>query len=78
MDNWVHLHPGILQLGRTTHWVDPRLTEEQKQAASDELTEKDPEIERLKSIAEEKCKCKILINSSFFDGRRRIGELDRS
>jgi hypothetical protein len=48
--------------------VDPRLTEEQKQAASDELTEKDPEVERLKSVVEEKCKCKMIINSSIFDG----------
>jgi hypothetical protein len=45
-------------LGRTTHWVDPTLNEEQKEAASAELTEKDPENERLKGISDEKRKTK--------------------
>lgn len=30
LDNWVHLHPCLLNLGRTTHWVDPTLNEEEK------------------------------------------------
>lgn len=28
LDNWVHLPPAILKLGRVTHWVDPNLNEE--------------------------------------------------
>jgi hypothetical protein len=54
LDTWVHQHPHLLTLGRTTHWVDPTLNEEQKEAASAELTEKDPENERLKGISDEK------------------------
>ena len=49
----MHQHPHLLTLGRTTHWVDPTLNEEQKEAASAELTEKDPENERLKGISDE-------------------------
>jgi hypothetical protein len=30
LDNWVHLPPQILKLGRITHWVDPTLSEEAK------------------------------------------------
>lgn len=54
LDSWVHLHPPLLGLGRSTHWVDPTLTEEQKEAVQNELNEKDPVIERLKGISDEK------------------------
>ncbi len=58
LDNWVHYHPAILGLGRTTHWVSDK--DKQEEGKEDEilaaLQENDPEIERLKSIIEEKCK----------------------
>lgn len=53
-DNWVHLHHCLLNLGRASHWVNPNLSEEEKQKVADELAEKDPEVERLKGITEEK------------------------
>jgi len=49
------LQPAILSLGRCSHWVSPTLTEEEKDAKLTELADKDPEIERLKGISEEKC-----------------------
>jgi len=48
------LQPAILSLGRCSHWVSPTLTEEEKDAKLTELADKDPEIERLKGISEEK------------------------
>jgi hypothetical protein len=54
LDNWVHLQPALLGLGRCSHWVDPSLPEDKKEEKLAELSEKDPEIERLKAISEEK------------------------
>lgn len=31
LDNWVHLHPCLLGIGRATHWINPTLSEEEKQ-----------------------------------------------
>jgi hypothetical protein len=45
----------LLGLGRCSHWVDPSLPEDKKEEKLAELSEKDPEIERLKAISEEKC-----------------------
>ena len=28
LENWVHLHPNILQAGRVTHYLNPTLNEE--------------------------------------------------
>jgi len=66
LDSWIHLQPALLALGRTTHYADSALDEEKKQAVLDELAEKDPEIDRLKGILEEKCISKLIhfINSS--------------
>jgi len=30
LENWVHVPPQILKLGRITHWIDPALNEEAK------------------------------------------------
>lgn len=49
------MQPAILSLGRCSHWVSPTLTEEEKDAKLAELADKDPEIERLRGISEEKC-----------------------
>jgi len=38
-----------------TYYVDPNLNEEEKDTRLAELSEKDPEIERLKGITDEKC-----------------------
>jgi radial spoke head protein 4/6 len=54
LEAWAHLNPNILNQGRCSHYIDPKLTEEQKEAATAELAEKDPIIERLKGIAEDK------------------------
>lgn len=31
LENWVHLNPYILKLGRANYYVDPLLSEEQKE-----------------------------------------------
>jgi len=31
LENWVHVNPHILELGRSSYWVDPKLLEEQKE-----------------------------------------------
>lgn len=38
-----------------THYVDPNLNEEEKEAKLADLADKDPEIERLRGITDEKC-----------------------
>lgn len=54
METWVHLYPALLNLGRCSYWVDPSLSEEKREEKLAELAEKDPEIERLRGIGEEK------------------------
>jgi hypothetical protein len=54
LDSWVHLNPHILNQGRCSYYVDPRLTEEQKEALNAELAEKDPLVDRLKGVSEDK------------------------
>lgn len=54
LEAWVHLNPNILQQGRCSHFIDPKLSEEQKEALTAELAEKDPLLERLKGVAEDK------------------------
>lgn len=44
----------LFQLGRCSHFVDPKTPEEQIEAKMAELAEKDPEVERLKGLTEEK------------------------
>ena len=44
----------MLGTGRASHWVDPALGEEEKENKLAELADKDPEIERLKGISEER------------------------
>ena len=51
---WVHLHPALCKIGRCSHYVDPSLSTEEKDAYLANLGEVDPEIERLKGIEEEK------------------------
>lgn len=43
-----------IKLGRCTHFIDPTTPEDQLEALTAELTEKDPEVERLRSITEDK------------------------
>lgn len=54
LDAWVHLNPHILLQGRSTYFIDSKLTEEQKEALNTELAEKDPLVERFKGITEDK------------------------
>ena len=41
-------------MGRASYYVDPKLTEEQKEEYLAKLGENDPKIERLKAINEDK------------------------
>lgn len=54
LDNWVHLPANILESGRTTHYVDPSLGEEERETLLAELEEKEAIVERLRSITEDK------------------------
>lgn len=47
----MHLNPHILNQGRCTYYIDPKLSEEQKEALTTELAEKDPMVDRLKAIS---------------------------
>lgn len=53
-DNWVHFPSNIIQQGRTTHYIDPSLEGEDRDNRVNELNEKDPIVERLKTISEDK------------------------
>ena len=44
MENWVHLNAHLLDLGRTSYWTNPNLSEEQKEELLGKLTENDPKI----------------------------------
>ncbi|CAD8158858.1 unnamed protein product [Paramecium octaurelia] len=50
MDGWAHLPPNILKQGRITFYEDPSLKEEEL----NQMNEADPELERLKSIKDDK------------------------
>jgi hypothetical protein len=54
LEAWAHLNPNILLQGRSSYYIDPKLSEEQKEALNTELAEKDPIIERLKGINDDK------------------------
>ena len=54
LDAWVHLNAHILNQGRCSHYIDPKLPEEQKETLTAELGEKDPMVERLKGVSEDK------------------------
>ena len=54
MEAWAHLNPNILLQGRSSYYIDPKLSEEQKEALNTELAEKDPIIERLNGINDDK------------------------
>ena len=49
----VHLHPCLQKQGRTSVYVDPKLSEEDREAKKAEIQEADPDtqIERLRDIA---------------------------
>lgn len=44
----------ILKLGRASYYVDPALTEEQKEEQLAKFGQNDPKIERLKAVNEDK------------------------
>lgn len=54
LESWVHVPGNILKMGRTSHYVDPNLNEEVKQQKLDDLANDDPELDRLKSVGEDK------------------------
>lgn len=54
LESWHHFHPNILNAGRVTHFVDPNLNEEDRQAEIDRLNEVDPVVDKLKTLNEDK------------------------
>jgi|JI10StandDraft_1071094.scaffolds.fasta_scaffold396097_2 hypothetical protein len=52
-DTWVHLYPYILKAGRTTHLEPFGTPEDDKDAVLQEMEEKDPNVDKLKPIAED-------------------------
>ncbi len=50
----MHLNQYILHQGRCSYYVSPSLTPEQVEALNAENAEKDPEVEQLKAIVEDK------------------------
>ena len=56
LDNWVHMNPNILKAGRAKHWVSSKLSEDQASEAMAKLEEKDPPVDRLRAIKEDKRK----------------------
>jgi hypothetical protein len=43
-ENWVHLNPYIMGVGRADYYIDPKLTEDQKSELMSRLEETDPKI----------------------------------
>jgi hypothetical protein len=39
LENWIHFNPNILVAGRITHYINPSLTEEEKEAQLTALLE---------------------------------------
>lgn len=54
LENWVHQNQNILKAGRVTHQEPEGVTEEEKEQIMTDLNEKDPVLERLKIIPEDK------------------------
>jgi hypothetical protein len=44
LDGWAHLNPNILNQGRCSYYMDPKLAPEAQEALTAEWTEKDPII----------------------------------
>ena len=51
LENWVHLNSHILNQGRASYFIDPKLSEEEKEALNTQLGETDPMVERLKGVS---------------------------
>ena len=54
LDNWSHYNPHILLQGRATYYFSPQITEDQRGELSAELEAKDPMVEILKGISDDK------------------------
>lgn len=54
IETWVHQNGNILKSGRINHLEPVGVTDEEKEALMAELGEKDPVLERLKGVAEDK------------------------
>lgn len=54
LENWVHLNPYILGVGRADYYKDPKLTPEQSEEIIAKIAETDPKLDRLKGINEDK------------------------
>ena len=54
LETWVHVGANILKMGRTSHYVDPNLSEEVRATKLEELATDDPEADRLKGLQEDK------------------------
>jgi hypothetical protein len=54
VENWVHFNEYILKGGRTSYYIPKHLDEAAAETLKGELAEKDPTVDRLKGIPEDK------------------------
>lgn len=54
LENWSHFNPCILKAGRTSHYIPSTLSEDKREELKTDLEDKDPIVERLKSVTEDK------------------------
>lgn len=53
-ENWVHFNQYLLKSGRASHFIPKNLDEDAANELKDSLEEKDPNVERLRGITEDK------------------------
>jgi hypothetical protein len=53
-ETWVHVNPYILKQGRITHYIPKNLKQEDAEELKSKLEDKDPNVERLKGISDDK------------------------
>ncbi len=53
MESWLHFYRNMLNMGRITHYVEPKKDQADTEKELEELKAKDPEIDALKIITED-------------------------
>jgi hypothetical protein len=54
IETWAHLQPQILKYGRVSYYIPSKLNQDLKDELKGNLEGKDPQVERLKGIEEDK------------------------
>ena len=62
VENWVHFNPFLLKGGRSTHYVPKHLSEDAAAELRSALEEKDPQVDRLRSLTEDKRNLVIMLS----------------